>query len=96
MLIHAATWYWRRLGRAADESLGIAGVGGVEDARALGVGLLGAAVVDGRWGHQADAGVAVLVVVAAAIGVHGEPVAPDLLVFDRLGDQRLGDRKSVV
>ena len=39
------------------------GVGGGEDASAVGVDLLGVAVVDGRGGHQADAGVAVIVVV---------------------------------
>jgi hypothetical protein len=49
----------------ADEAFGRARVGRFEDAGALGVRVLGAAVVDGRGGHQADPGMAVLVVVLA-------------------------------
>ncbi len=47
----------------ADEPFGCCGVGGGEDALAFGVECLGVAVVDGGWGHQADPGVAVGVVV---------------------------------
>ena len=47
----------------ADESLGSRRVGGLQDALAVGVECLRLAVVDGGGGHQADPGVAVLVLV---------------------------------
>jgi len=59
-------WRQRRCRCATDEPLGVGGVGGVEDPLALAGELFGVAVVDGRTGHQADAGVAVRVVVEVA------------------------------
>lgn len=56
----------RQLGRErrfAHEPLWVPLVGSVEDDSAGGVELLRLAVVDGGWGHQPDAGVAVGVVV---------------------------------
>ena len=52
-----------RAWRVADEALGSRGVGGVQDACAIGVDGVRLAVVDGGGGHQADPGVAVLLVV---------------------------------
>ncbi len=52
-----------RGGRLVDEPLWVLVVAGVEDNGAGGVQLLGVAVVDGGWGHQPDAGVAMGVVV---------------------------------
>ena len=63
LLIQAAVGSSGGLGGSADEPLGRRGVGGVEDALALGVERLGVAVVDRGGGHQADPGVAVGVVV---------------------------------
>ena len=63
--IVCATATWKTAVSPANEPLGPGGVGGVEDGAPGGVGLLGLAVVDGRRAHQADPGVAVLVVVPA-------------------------------
>jgi len=61
-----------RHGRVADEPLGVGRVGGVEHPLAVVVEHPGAAVVEGRRGHQSDPGVAVLVVVVVEeIGVSG-------------------------
>ena len=63
LLIHAAVGSSGGTGGSADEPLGVARVGSVEDAGAGGVQLLRLAVVDGARGHQPDPGVAMLVVV---------------------------------
>jgi hypothetical protein len=65
---------------------GVAGVGGVEDGSAGGVGLLGEAVVDGRWGHQPDPGVSVL------LGVPGEELAAERSGLEDRGEPGRGTR----
>ena len=47
----------------SPEAVGVGGVGVVEDGLALGADGVGSSVVDVGWGVEADAGVAVLVVV---------------------------------
>src|SRR5665648_241118 len=77
----------RELGRSwrsADEPFRGRGVGGVEDGSSGGVRLLGEAVVDGGWGHQADPGVAVLLVLYRRSGY------ADLRLGSRCGG---GDRR---
>ena len=63
-LIHAASRVTGS-GRRDSEAFRVGGVGGVEDHLPGGPDVLGPAEVDVGWRVQADAGVAVLVVVAA-------------------------------
>jgi hypothetical protein len=56
-------WQFRRCGWLADEALGMLLVGGCEDAGSCGLDGAGASVVDVGGGVQAEAAVAVLVVV---------------------------------
>ncbi len=58
-------WQFRRGGWLGDEALGVSGVGGVQDLGAGGPDGRGVAVVDVGGGVQAEAAVAVVVVVPA-------------------------------
>ncbi len=67
-----------RCGGLEDESLGVGGVGGAEGGGAGGLDGSGAVVVDVGGGIQAEAGVAVLVVVPGE-----EVLAPGAGLLDR-------------
>ena len=91
LLIQAVVGSSGGTGELADEPLGVARVGSLEDAGALVVELLRVAVVDGGWGHQPDPGVAVGVVVP----VDERPAVP-ARVLDRVEPGLTGSGRPLV